>query len=52
MEYSIHRDVITRDYYATLLGGEFPNCHGQGSTPDMAVRGLKIRVYQLRNKTK
>jgi hypothetical protein len=48
MVYSIHKDVFTRAYYSTLLGGEFPNCHGQGNTPDEAVRCLKIRVNQLR----
>jgi len=50
MEYSIWRDVFTGLYYTTLLGGEFANCHGQGSTPDEAVISLKIRVNQLRRK--
>lgn len=50
MDYSIHQDVFTGLYYSTLLGGEFANCHGQGSTPDGAVKSLKIRVIQLRNK--
>ena len=48
MKYSIYRDVFTRLYYTTLLGGEFSNCHGQGSTPEFAVISLKIRVNQLR----
>ena len=50
MEHSIYHDVFTGNYIATLLGGEFSNCHGYGGTPDEAFRGLKIRVYQLRNK--
>lgn len=35
-------------YVATLLGGEFDNCHGQGPTPEMAMISLKMRVNQLR----
>jgi hypothetical protein len=49
MDYSIHQDVFTGLHYSTLLGGEFPNCHGQGNTPDEAVVSLKIRVNQLNN---
>lgn len=45
-------DVFTGLYYAYLLGGEFDNCYGQGSTPDIAVISLKIRINQLRNKNK
>lgn len=52
MRYSIFRDVFTGLYYSTLLGGEFSNCHGQGSTIDGAVQSLKIRVSQLRSKLK
>ena len=52
MKYSIFRDVFTGLYYSTLLGGEFSNCHGQGSTIDGAIASLKIRVNQLRNKLK
>ena len=43
-------DVFTGSYTSYLLGGEFSNCYGQGSTPDESVRGLKMRIYQLRNK--
>lgn len=50
MQYHIFRDVFTGLYYTTLLGGEFANCHGQGSTEDGAVTSLKIRVNQLRRK--
>jgi len=52
MNYTICYDIFTRTHTAYLLGGEFANCYGQGNTPDEAVRGLKIRVYQLRNKAK
>jgi len=50
MKYSYYQDVFTGLYYTTLLGGEFSNCHGQGSTLDSAVMSLKIRVNQLRRK--
>lgn len=50
IEAGIHRDVFTGMYYSTLFGGEFSNCHGRGNTPDEALRCLKIRIYQLRNK--
>lgn len=50
MNYSIFSDVFTGLYHTTLLGGEFANCHGQGSTPESAVVSLKIRVNQLRGK--
>jgi hypothetical protein len=35
-------------YYATLLGGEFANCHGQGSTPEGAMISLKLTVNARR----
>jgi len=50
MNYSIWYNVFTGLHYTTLLGGEFANCHGQGSTPEGAVISLKIRVNQLRGK--
>lgn len=34
-------------YVATLLGGEFDNCYGQGMTPKQALASLKIRIHQL-----
>lgn len=52
MQYHLYRDVFTNLFYATLLGGEFSNCYGQGSTEQGAVNSLKIRVNQLRNKNK
>jgi hypothetical protein len=51
MKFSFSRDVFTGLYSTTLLGGEFSNCHGQGSTIEGAVSSLKMRVYQLRRKT-
>ena len=39
-------------YHATLLGGEFANCHGQGPTPEMALISLKLTVKALRNRVK
>jgi len=35
-------------YVATLLGGEFDNCHGQGPTPEMAMISLQLTVKVLR----
>lgn len=50
IKYSLNTDVFTGLTYATLLGGEFANCYGQGSDSESAVASLKIRVMQLRNK--
>lgn len=50
MLYNIYKDIFTGLYYTTLLGGEFDNCHGQGTTEQGAVTSLKIRVNQLRRK--
>jgi len=50
MEYHMGYDLLNQLYITTLLGGEFSNCHGQGPTEDQALRSLKIRVSQLRNK--
>lgn len=47
---SIGYEIFIRMYIATLLGGEFSNTHGQGSTPEGAISSLKIRLIQLRNK--
>ena len=52
LKYHLSRDVFTQKYTALLLGGEFANCYGQGSTEQNAVISLKIRVNQLRNKNK
>ena len=48
MKYDIYYNIFISMYSTTLLGGEFSNCHGQGSTPELAVTSLKIRVNQLR----
>ena len=45
MNYSIWYNVFTGLHYTTLLGGEFANCHGQGSTPEGAVISLKIMKW-------
>lgn len=50
LKYDLFRDVFTQLYYATLLGGEFANCYGQGLTEQDAVKSLKIRLIQLRKK--
>jgi hypothetical protein len=52
IKYIIDYNVFTGLFYAYLLGGEFSNCYGQGSTELFAIASLKIRVYQLRNKNK
>ena len=39
----------TNLYHATLLGGEFDNCHGQGETPDGALISLRLTVRARRN---
>jgi hypothetical protein len=36
--------------YATLLGGEFDNCYGQGKSYEDAVISLKIVVNLRRRK--
>ena len=48
MKYHLSYNVFTDSYCCTLLGGEFSNCHGQGSTIEDAVMVLKIRINQLR----
>ena len=52
MDYHVSRSVFTGLFYTTLLGGEFSNCYGQGSTLEGSISSLKIRVNQLRNKKK
>lgn len=34
----------TNLYYATLLGGEFDNCYGQGPTAEFAMISLQLTV--------
>ena len=38
----------TNLYHATLLGGEFDNCHGQGPTKEMAMISLRLTVRARR----
>ena len=42
----------TNLYDATLLGGEFDNCHGQGPTPEQAEISLKLTVNARRKQPK
>lgn len=46
----ISYSVFTGFYTATLLGGEFANCYGQGRTAEVAMISLRIRYWQLKNK--
>ena len=48
MKYSLHRDLLTDRVTATLLGGEFDNCHGQGDTEEAAIMSLKLTVNARR----
>ena len=48
IKYVTWQDVFTGMWYANLMGGEFSNCYGQGSTEVGAINSLKVRVYQLR----
>ena len=48
--HTLYQDVFSGLFFAELLGGEFPNCYGHGSTSKDAILSLKIRIYQLRNK--
>lgn len=50
MKAHIQYSPWTNLYIATLLGGEFDNCYGQGKTPEDSIISLKIRVGQLRKK--
>lgn len=49
---SIGYEIFIGLHIATLLGGEFSNTYGQGSTPEDAMLSLKLRVIQLRNNGK
>jgi len=50
MKAHISRCWSTNLYYATLLGGEFDNCYGQGETADSAMISLRIVVNMRRRK--
>lgn len=45
----IYKDVFNSNYYAWIKSDTNSNiCYGLGSTPDMAIRCLKIRINQLK----
>lgn len=48
MKAHVSRDVVSGLFTASLLGGEFANCYGQGRTVDGAMASLRVRVNQLR----
>ena len=48
MKAHIQYSPWTNLYVATLLGGEFDNCHGQGPTPELAMVSLKLTVRARR----
>lgn len=50
MKYLITQDVFTGRFDALLLGGEFPNTHGTGDTPEGAVMSLKL-LLNIKRKT-
>lgn len=52
IKYHLSYDVFRRIYTANLLGGEFDNTYGEGETEEDAVKSLKLRLIQLRNKKK
>ena len=43
----VYQDVFTGLFYAQLMHSKFPHCYGKGSTADVAVRGLKMRINQI-----
>jgi len=51
MEVLVYRDVFNSNYYAWIKNDtNSNNCYGCGSTADLAVRCLKIRVNQVKQK--
>lgn len=50
LKYHLSQSVSTRVWTATLLGGEFDNCHGQGNTADQAIKSLCFIVNWNRRK--
>lgn len=49
MKAHVYKSLCSGLYHATLLGGEFDNCHGQGPTPEHALTSLKL-VVRIRQK--
>jgi hypothetical protein len=52
MKAHIHYSIWINLYVATLLGGEFDNCYGQGPTEEQAMISLKLAVNARRNQLK
>ena len=50
MSFSIHQCVYTGKFTATLLGGEFDNCHGYGYSEETAIMSLKLTLKVRRKK--
>jgi len=49
MEYLIYSDWNSPHKFETLLlGGEFDNLHGKGTTPEAAVMSLKLALNARR----
>lgn len=51
MKAAVHQDVYTGRYTALLLGGEFPNCHGEGNSEAAALMSLRLLVNLKRRIT-
>lgn len=51
MKTAVHQDVYTGRYTAILLGGEFPNCHGEGNSEAESLTSLRLLVNLKRRKT-
>jgi hypothetical protein len=52
MDLFIYKEVFNGKYYAWIKSdGNSNRCYGWGSTPDMAVTSLKLRINQLKTKT-
>lgn len=47
-KYSIAQNVFTGLYDALLLGGEYANLHGYGTTPEEALISLKLTLRARR----
>lgn len=50
MKAHIQYDAIRNLFIATLLEGEFSNCHGQGKTKTDAMISLLLTIRALRRK--
>lgn len=48
--YHMSRDIFSRCFIVTLLGGEFSNCHGKGHTLKEALSILKLNIRIRRKK--